>query len=59
MFKKIIIFFFKDLSIYDPEARTAYINILGGALGFVGIGAQTAVTQLVSRGVNIGKVLNV
>ncbi|KAJ8925280.1 hypothetical protein NQ315_009108 [Exocentrus adspersus] len=45
----------ETLSFKDSEVRGAYINILAGALGFVGAGANVAVTQLAARGVNIGK----
>lgn len=42
--------------ITNSEARGSYINIVAGSLGFVGAGATTAVSQLVSQGVNIGRV---
>ncbi|XP_018569135.1 uncharacterized protein LOC108909309 isoform X1 [Anoplophora glabripennis] len=44
----------QTLSFANSEARGAYINILAGALGFVGAGANMAVTQFAARGVNIG-----
>lgn len=52
----ICIFFFKDMSIFNSEARGCYINIVAGSLGFVGAGASTLVSQLVSEGVNVGRV---
>lgn len=51
-----IYFSFQTLSFANSEARGAYINILAGSLGFVGAGANIAVTQFASRGVNIGTV---
>ncbi|XP_050513531.1 uncharacterized protein LOC126889339 isoform X2 [Diabrotica virgifera virgifera] len=45
----------ENLSIFNSEARGIYINILAGSLGFVGAGANMAVSQLISRGVNIGQ----
>ncbi|XP_050513522.1 uncharacterized protein LOC126889334 [Diabrotica virgifera virgifera] len=45
----------EDLSIFNSEARGIYINIVAGSLGFVGAGANMAVSQLISRGVNIGQ----
>ncbi|XP_044264418.1 LOW QUALITY PROTEIN: uncharacterized protein LOC123011163 [Tribolium madens] len=39
----------------SSEARGAYINIVAGALGFVGAGANMAVSQLAAQGVNIGR----
>lgn len=44
------------MSIANSEARGAYLNIVAGSLGFVGAGANAALAQLVSNGVNIGKV---
>ncbi|KAJ8963323.1 hypothetical protein NQ318_018792 [Aromia moschata] len=45
----------ETLSFANSEARGAYLNILAGSLGFVGAGANVAVSQLASRGVNIGQ----
>ncbi|XP_072397359.1 uncharacterized protein [Diabrotica undecimpunctata] len=45
----------ENLSIFNSEARGIYINILAGSLGFVGAGANMAVSQLISRGANIGQ----
>uniref|UniRef100_A0A6P7GQA6 Uncharacterized protein LOC114345461 n=2 Tax=Diabrotica virgifera virgifera TaxID=50390 RepID=A0A6P7GQA6_DIAVI len=45
----------EDLSIFNSEARGIYINILAGSLGFVGAGANMAVSQMISRGANIGQ----
>lgn len=42
----------------NAEARAAYLNIVAASLGFVGAGATTALTQCVSRGVQIGVVSN-
>lgn len=44
------------MSFANSEARGAYLNIVAGSLGFVGAGANMAVTQLAARGVNIGQV---
>lgn len=53
---KYLMFVFQTLSFANSEARGAYINILAGALGFAGAGASMAVSQMASRGVNIGTV---
>ncbi|CAH1966107.1 unnamed protein product [Acanthoscelides obtectus] len=45
----------QSLSILESEPRGAYLNIVAGALGFVGVGANALVQQLVSRGVNIAE----
>ncbi|XP_056646597.1 uncharacterized protein LOC130451540 isoform X1 [Diorhabda sublineata] len=45
----------EDLNFKNSEARGIYFNILAGAVGFVGFGANALVSQLVSQGVNIGK----
>ncbi|CAG9838624.1 unnamed protein product [Diabrotica balteata] len=45
----------ENLSIFNSEARGIYINILAGSLGFVGAGANMAVSQLIARGANIGQ----
>ncbi|XP_044756506.1 uncharacterized protein LOC123315033 [Coccinella septempunctata] len=39
----------------NSAARAAYINIIAGAMGFIGAGANVAVSQLASQGVNIGR----
>lgn len=44
------------MSFANSEARGAYINIVAGALGFVGAGATTAISQLAASGVNVGQV---
>ncbi|KAF7279925.1 hypothetical protein GWI33_006596 [Rhynchophorus ferrugineus] len=45
----------ETLSFLNSEARGAYLNIVAGSLGFVGAGANVAMTQLVSRGFNISQ----
>ncbi|KAL3276656.1 hypothetical protein HHI36_012026 [Cryptolaemus montrouzieri] len=45
----------ESLSFSNSVARSAYINIIAGAMGFFGAGANVAVSQLASRGVNIGR----
>ncbi|CAH0550152.1 unnamed protein product [Brassicogethes aeneus] len=44
----------ESMSFANSEARGAYLNIVAGSLGFVGAGATMAVSQLTSKGVNIG-----
>ncbi|CAG9821000.1 unnamed protein product [Phaedon cochleariae] len=44
----------ETMSFANSEARGAYLNIVAGALGFVGAGANMAVSQLAARGFNIG-----
>ncbi|XP_064211667.1 uncharacterized protein LOC103313132 isoform X1 [Tribolium castaneum] len=39
----------------SSEARGAYINIVAGALGFAGAGANMVVSQLAAQGFNIGR----
>lgn len=46
----------ETLSFGNSDARGAYLNIVAGSLGFVGAGANVAVSQLAARGVNIGQV---
>ncbi|XP_018563411.1 uncharacterized protein LOC108905115 [Anoplophora glabripennis] len=45
----------ETLTFANSEARGAYLSILAGSLGFVGVGATVAVSQLASAGVNIGQ----
>nr|CAH7742653.1 unnamed protein product [Callosobruchus chinensis] len=45
----------ESMSILESEPRGAYLNIVAGALGFVGVGANVLVQQLVARGVNIAE----
>ncbi|VEN62899.1 unnamed protein product [Callosobruchus maculatus] len=45
----------QSMSILESEPRGAYLNIVAGALGFVGVGANVLVQQLVARGVNIAE----
>lgn len=44
------------MSLLNADARGSYINIVAGSLGFVGAGAATVMSQLVSQGVNVGRV---
>lgn len=44
------------MSISNADARGSYINIVAGSLGFVGAGAATVMSQLVSQGINVGRV---
>ncbi|XP_045467314.1 uncharacterized protein LOC123675823 isoform X1 [Harmonia axyridis] len=45
----------ESLCFSNSAARAAYINIIAGAMGFIGAGTNVAVSQLASRGVSIGK----
>uniref|UniRef100_A0A1Y1LM37 Uncharacterized protein n=1 Tax=Photinus pyralis TaxID=7054 RepID=A0A1Y1LM37_PHOPY len=43
----------QSMSFANSECRGAYLNIVAGSFGFVGMGATTVVSQLAARGVNI------
>lgn len=45
----------ETLSFANSEARGAYLSIVAGSLGFVGAGANMAVSQLAARGVNLSQ----
>ncbi|XP_064211943.1 uncharacterized protein LOC100141681 [Tribolium castaneum] len=45
----------ETISFANSEARGAYLNIVAGSLGFVGAGANIAISQLAAKGFNIGQ----
>ncbi|KAF5278096.1 hypothetical protein FQR65_LT03612 [Abscondita terminalis] len=45
----------ESMSFTNSQARGAYLNIVAGTLGFVGVGATGAMTRLATQGVQIGK----
>ncbi|ENN74552.1 hypothetical protein YQE_08875, partial [Dendroctonus ponderosae] len=45
----------QTMSVENSEARAAYLNLVAGTLGFCGVGSNVLISQLVSRGVNIGQ----
>lgn len=48
----------QTMSFGNSEARAAYLTIVAGSLGFVGAGAQVALSQMIQRGVNISQVMD-
>ncbi|XP_066260971.1 uncharacterized protein [Euwallacea similis] len=45
----------ESMSFANSEARSAYLNIVAGTLGFVGAGANIALTQCVQNGIAVGR----
>ncbi|XP_048523532.1 uncharacterized protein LOC109540647 isoform X1 [Dendroctonus ponderosae] len=45
----------QTMSVKNSEARAAYLNLVAGTLGICGVGSNVLISQLVSRGVNIGQ----
>ncbi|KAK4876434.1 hypothetical protein RN001_012856 [Aquatica leii] len=45
----------QTMSFANSQARGAYLNIIAGSMGFIGMGATSAISRLASNGIKIGQ----